>query len=87
MAEQLLNAQITKVLQEDVFYPGRKFSMPTEALVQAKMLESDLQRLLEWLQAHDKVELLASGKSELLILNSTMLQKQAPVKETIEAES
>lgn len=77
MAEQLLNAQVTKALQEKatLFYPGRKFEVNLQALIQARMFQSDVIRLREWLQTNDCIDLLSCDKGELLIINQS-IQKQ-----------
>jgi hypothetical protein len=77
MAEQLLNAQVTKALQEKatLFYPGRKFEVNLQALIQARMFQSDVIRLHEWLQTNDCIDLLSSHKNEVLIINQS-IQKQ-----------
>jgi len=84
MTEDLLNAQVTKALQEKetIFYPGLKWNVEPESLVQARMLESDIKRLQKWMQTHDALELFRGGKNELVIINNSM-QKQNPQKEKI----
>lgn len=85
MAEQLLNAQVTKVLNEKatMFYPGRHFGIDPALFVEARLFESDLIRLHAWLQAKDPLKLLVCGKNELFIINNKSMQKQAPLEEKI----
>ncbi|MGD0643937.1 MAG: hypothetical protein ABSA75_03435 [Candidatus Bathyarchaeia archaeon] len=76
MVEHLLEAQLQKIRDKQVFYPGLKWGISKATFIEGAVQKRDFEKLRKWLESQDKIGIFTDGdQGKICLQNETEATK------------